>query len=300
MNKLFLSFVAVILLFAGCKKTETTEPRLIFKFRFDPNQDRLNSVGQPSVMQTGNAGQNPIMNAMSAHYIELAPSATTPLTTGAVIYRAEETAAGGSLAIDFDKSFQVGEDQVFYSIPLKEVPAGAYEWLRVSLAYQNFDVQMYINQYNGITINKQFPATIASFIGFNNYINTFRIKNQVVSVQANKPQGFWGFETMVNYLDQNFPYSTTGQAPPNATTVPNPIAATSPIPAGSCVVTGPFENNQKLTITGQETEDIVVYVSLSTQNSFEWIDVNPDGKWEPAANENIVDMGIRGMKAIIQ
>jgi hypothetical protein len=298
MKKIFLPFVFVLLFISGCKKTE--EPRLVFKFRFDPDQERLNSVGQPSVMPEGHAGQNPSMNAMSAHYIELAPSALTPLTTGAVIYRAEETNVGGSLAIDFDKSVKVGDGEVFYSVPLKDIPKGSYEWLRVSLAYQNYDVKMYVNQYNGISINQEFPATIASFIGFNNYINTFRIKNQVVSVQANKTQGYWGFETIISYLNQNFPFHTTGQAPPNATTVPNPIASTSPIPAGSCVVTGPFQNNQKLVITGQESNDIVVYVSLSTNNSFEWIDVNPDGKWDPTANENIVDMGVRGLKAIIQ
>ena len=51
----------------------------------------------------------------------------------------------------------------------------------------------------------------------------------------------------------------------------------------------------KLKITGKETEDIVVQVSLSTNKSFEWKEVVADGKWEPAKGEQVVDMGIRGM-----
>jgi hypothetical protein len=50
-----------------------------------------------------------------------------------------------------------------------------------------------------------------------------------------------------------------------------------------------------LVITGNETEDIYVTLSLSTNNSFEWVDTNPDGKWEPIAGEQVVDMGLRGM-----
>ena len=90
-----------------------------------------------------------------------------------------------------------------------------------------------------------------------------------------------------------YPYFTSGQAPAGATTVPNPLAATSPIPAGSCVVTGKFENN--LVINGNETKDVVVTLSLSINNSIEWTEVNVDGKYEPAAGENIVDMGLRGL-----
>jgi hypothetical protein len=59
------------------------------------------------------------------------------------------------------------------------------------------------------------------------------------------------------------------------------------------VVTGKFENN--LTLVGNETSDVVVTLSLSINNSFEWTEVNNDGKYEPSAGENVVDMGLRGM-----
>ena len=74
----------------------------------------------------------------------------------------------------------------------------------------------------------------------------------------------------------------------------NPIQATSPIPAGSCVVTAAFKPG-KLTITGKETQDIVIEVSLSTNNSFEWTEVVANSKWDPIKGEKIADMGIRGM-----
>lgn len=91
---------------------------------------------------------------------------------------------------------------------------------------------------------------------------------------------------------KRLPYSTSGQSV-GTTTVPNPIAATSPIPAGSCVVTGAFPNN--LAITGNETRDVVIMISLSINNSFEWEEVNFDEKYEPSAGEQVVDMGLRGL-----
>lgn len=86
----------------------------------------------------------------------------------------------------------------------------------------------------------------------------------------------------------------SGQAPAGATTVVNPLFNTSPIPAGSCVVTAAFANG-KLKITGSETKDIVVECSFSTNKSVEWKDLNPNGKWEPLKGETLVDMGIRGL-----
>ncbi len=94
-----------------------------------------------------------------------------------------------------------------------------------------------------------------------------------------------------------------GEAPAGATTVVNPLFNSSPIPAGSCVATGQFVNTGRsasnLTITGHETRDIVITVSLSVNKSFEWVEVVNDGKWEPARGEYIVDMGIRGLIPII-
>jgi hypothetical protein len=68
----------------------------------------------------------------------------------------------------------------------------------------------------------------------------------------------------------------------------------SPIPQGSCVVTGQFLN--PLVITGNETQDIVVTVSLSTNKSFEWLENSTPGYYEPALGDVVVDMGVRGMK----
>jgi hypothetical protein len=54
-----------------------------------------------------------------------------------------------------------------------------------------------------------------------------------------------------------------------------------------------------LVITGSETEDIVITVSLSTNKSFEWIEVTPDGLYQPEVGEAVVDMGLRGLIPII-
>jgi hypothetical protein len=219
---------------------------------------------------------------MSAHYIEMTPNQFTQIGQGAVLYHAPETSQGGSLAIDFNKSNPIGNGQTFYSMPLKDVPAGNYEWLRISLAYQNYDINF---RYSMNGTNYDLNGTLASFIGYNTFLNTFRIKDSTVTVNANKLQGYWAFET---------PYTVSqGQAPAGATTVPNPIFATSPVPQGSCLVTGSFLS--PFVVTGNETSDIVVTVSLSTNNSFEWIENSTPGYFEPAAGDQVVDMGIRGM-----
>lgn len=275
--------------FYGCKKNNTTAPKLIFKFKLDSTQVRLGNLGQPASIPSGNAGQSPKFNGISAHYIEMAPTMFTQIGNGAVLYHQPETTLGGSTAIDHAKGVIKKDGETFFEIPLKDVPAGTYEWLRVSLAYQNYTVKMRIDTtISGFAINQFFDATIASFVGYNTYINNFNINTKNVAVNANKKQGYWGFETS----PFGILISDTGSAP--VTTVPNPIAATSPIPAGSCVVTGEFEN-QPLVITGTETKDIVIEVSLSINKSFEWQDKNPNGWWEPLKGEQVVDMGLRGL-----
>ena len=301
MKKIFapiLLFAAFITGVAGCNKAINntgSDARLVFKFKFDSTQARLNNIGQPQGVAAGNAGQSPVFNKMSAHYIEMTPTAFTALGGGAVLYHAPETTIGGATAIDFEKSSFAGNNETFYSIPLKSITPGEYEWLRVSLAYQNYDIKYYLDTViSGITIKQEFPGTTASFIGYNTYIKNHTIKNQALTVNANKAQGFWGFETTINYLGVNYPFISSGQAPPGATTVPNPIFATSPIPAGSCLVTAAFTPG-KLKILGTETSDIIIEVSLSTNKSFEWKEVVADGRWEPGKGEQVVDMGIRGM-----
>lgn len=278
----FLLFGCITLFsFFSCQKDEVfTEPNLIIKFKFDKEQVRLNNIGQPATIPNGNAAQTPNFNSISAHYVELAPTAYTQLGQGSILYHAPETFAGGSAAIDFDQSKIVAEDEVFLSIPLSQVTQGSYEWVRVSLSYQNFNVLV---RNNGV----DYDGTFASFVGFNTYLNTHYIGNNSFPVNGNRTQGYWAFAL------NNFPYATSGQAPAGSTTVPNPLAATSPIPAGSCVVTGKFSNN--LVINGNETKDVIVTLSVSINNSFEWTEVNIDGKFEPNIGEDVVDMGLRGL-----
>lgn len=259
---------------------EPEGPQLIVKFKFDPAQARLDNFGNPSTVAAGNAAQSPMFNTISSHYLELAPNANTALGAGKILYHAPETMAGGTKGIDFSKAKIVGEGEAFLSIPLKDVAAGSYEWVRCSLSYQNYDINVW-------SAGANYVGTLASFVGFRTYIKTHKIDNYSFAVNGNRDQGYWAFGL------KGFTYSSSGQAPAGATTVPNPISGTSPIPAGSCVVTGKFADN--LVITGNETKNVVVTLSLSINNSFEWHEVTADGKYEPAAGENVVDMGLRGL-----
>ena len=278
---LFLILVSVFSFFS-CEDEDDTvnEPYLIVKFKFDSNQVRLNNLGQPAVIPSSHAAQSPDFSKISAHYFELAPNAYTQLTQGTVLYHADETTQGGSVAIDFSKAVVVSEGEAFLKIPLSQVPQGSYEYVRVSLAYQEYTISVR-------NAGSDYLGKLASFVGYNTYITTHSIGNNSFPVNGNRLQGYWAFAL------NDFPYATSGQAPAGATTVPNPIAATSPIPSGSCVVTGKFAQN--LVINGNETRDVVVTLSLSTNNSFEWQEVTADGKYEPSIGENVIDMGLRGL-----
>lgn len=278
-----------------------TGPHLIFKFKFDSTQVRLNNVGQPSSVAAGNSAYSPKFNQMSAHYIELAQYDTTTLTHGNVLYKATETTAGGSKAIQFSHAVVVREGVTFFSIPLSQLTPGAtYKWLRLSLAYQNYDIPYKSASYNG-------NGTVASFLGYKTYVTKYKIKTQdyvpsanVGGPNVNHPQGYWGFETPIpgSYWLQD------GQSSSANTTVVNPNPS-SPIPAGSCVVTAVFTdvngNPLNLTIPTTVTNDIIVTVSLSTNKSFEFVDPNGDGYYQPdTGNEYPVNMGIRGMIPKVQ
>ncbi|SDJ29645.1 hypothetical protein [Flavobacterium noncentrifugens] len=285
--KIKLFGIALLLLALGfccisCEKDDDVagEPMLIVKFKFDKDQQRLDNIGQPSKVALGNAAQSPDFNSISAHYLEFAPTANTQLGKGAILYHGTETTMGGKNAIDFNQAKVVSEGETFLQIPLSKLAKGNYEWVRVSLAYQNYGISV---RNSG----KDYSGTLASFVGFNTYISSFDIDNAIFNVNENRSQGYWAFK-----LDDN-PYSTEGQAPEGATTVPNPIAATSPVASGSCVVTGRFPN--KLSITGNETKNIVVTLSLSVNHSFEWHEIVADGKYEPSKGEQVVDMGLRGL-----
>ena len=255
------------------------QPQLIIKLNFDATQQRLDNLGQRATIPAGNAAQTPNMRRMSANYIELAPTATTLLGQGEIIYQGDETSAGGDLAIDFQQSIFAGDDEVFLSVPLSQVAAGSYEWVRVSLAYQEGDIQVLTENVGEVT------GRLASFVGYNNFITDFDLNGSTITVNDDVLQGFWAFEALG--------FTSQGQAPEGATTVPNPLFATSPVPQGSCVVTGQFEN--AFNITGNETQDITITLSFSINNSFEWTEVNADGKYEPTAGEQVVDMGLRGL-----
>ncbi|MEO6289570.1 MAG: hypothetical protein ABIO76_06600 [Ginsengibacter sp.] len=281
---LLLSSVTII----SCKKNHNnSEPAINFIFKFDSTQQRLNNLGAPVGVAGGNKAQSPVFNTMSAHYLELSPDQFTTLGGGDVLYKAPETTSGGTNAIDFSKARFAGESETFLSVPLKELQPGSYNWLRISLAYQNYTVK--VNTPLQIV-----DATVASFIGFKTYIQNFKIKDSVLNVNANKDQGFWALEASAS----GFGIVESGQAPPGATTVPNPLFASSPVPAGSCVVTGKFAS--PLEIKGNETSDITVVISLSVNNSFEWKDMDGNNTYDPLNSDQVVDMGIRGLIPIKQ
>ena len=139
--------MAIVSLIASCKKddsaTPTHAPKLIIKIEVDSTLDRLGNNGLPVTMPAGHAGQNPLFSKIAAHYLEFSQNAFTAIGAGDVLYHAEETTLGGATAIDFSKSKLITPGQTFLELPLSDLAVGSYEYARMSLSYQNYDVQFY-------------------------------------------------------------------------------------------------------------------------------------------------------------
>jgi len=288
----------ILLLLFSCNKEVKNFNDIHFVLEFDKDQIRLDNLGNPAVIPAGNAAQTPLMNLMSLHYIELSENEFVPFKEGAVLYTAPQTSEGGDEAINFDEALVSGADVDFVKINLERLTPGTYKYARVSVAYQNYDIKYNINDIPIFGDLTDQTGTAASFLGFNTYIIDLTVKNLTTTINANKLQGFWAFESL--FTDELEPYNAiySGQAPAGATTVVNPLDATSPVPEGSCVITGAFA--EPLIIDGTETSELFIYISFSVNNSFEWIDSNGNGDWDldaivPANNEAVVDMGLRGL-----
>ncbi|GAA4826462.1 hypothetical protein [Algivirga pacifica] len=317
----YKNFLGIVVL-GGCsltacelqedKEQNPSDATLNFEFAFNEAQERLDNFGKPVGVAEGNAAQSPQFNSMSVHYIEFVQDKWTMIGDGAVVYEGATRSSANTQfpnAIEFDEAIQHGEGETFLEVPISALPAGTYEYLRVSVTYQNADVQFnllnlpYLGDYN-----KQ-KGTLAGFIGFNTYISSHTAKQQTIEVHSEKPQGFWIFEPQFEeplqgyYLQSNPSGVLQQQIPAGGVTVVNPLEEFGvTIPEGSCVVTGKLE--EPLVITGEETENKQVTLSFSTNNSFEWIDANPNGEWdidvEGNIQEPVVDMGLRGLQVIVK
>lgn len=259
-------------------------PRLIIVVDVDPTQVRLDNFGDPApAPPMGHAATAPTFLSIATSSAELVPNETTLIGDGTALYDTPEKNGGA----DFSQ-IRVGmpRDELA-SIPLADIAPGTYPYLRMAVAYQRFVVPGHAT-FMGVPVTAD--VEVAAFVEDDTYIESYEIGDTSVTVNALKAQGYYGAWSMYTGVIE-------GQAPVGATTVPNPLDSTSPIPVESCVVTGIFD--QPLEITGDEKNDIVLHISMSTNDSFEWVDDNADGKWQPF-DEAVVDMGLRGMVVTVQ
>ncbi len=294
---LFLFWVTLAIFSSNCG-SKKADPMLHIKLKIDSSQERLDNTGNAAPNgKTGNATQTPTMNNIGIHYVSFLKDQFTPI--GTVVLNTPETTSGGAKAIDFAASKRAADGEIWVSIPLKDVAVGTYQYVRTSVSYQNFGIKFNLINVPNIGSLMDEEGIAASFLGSNTYISTHKVNKLDDVVNGNKLQGYWSFETNLHPAFATYNKVYTGQSPEGTTTVVNPIAGTSPVPAGSCLVTGKF--GAPLVISGTETGDVTVTLSFSTNQSFEWKEVIKNGKWDIDVNrtmtEQIMDMGLRGMKA---
>jgi hypothetical protein len=258
-------------------------PRLRILLDVDPDQVRLDNFGEPAPEPpTGHAATDPDFLLIGAHSAELVPNEFTLLGAGVQLFDSPHMQG----AVDFGQLPVVAPGEELASVSLSELEPGTYEFLRVSVSFQQYRVTGHAD-FGGMEIST--PVEVASFVEGSTYIDSYEIGDDLVQVGGVRDQGYYGAWSQYTGVME-------GQAPVGATTVPNPLDATSPIPVGSCVVTASFE--PPLVLGGDEQGDLTLAVTLSSNRSFEWID-DGDGKWQPFA-EQVVDMGLRGMTVVVQ
>lgn len=295
---------AVMVFLIGCKKQNSAS--IHFKIKFDPLQERLNGVGFPTGIGSGNAAQSPVMNSIGINVLELLNNSFTQNGKGAILLNTPNKTSEGFDAIDFSQVKMVKEGEIFLSVPIKDVAPGKCEWLRTSIAYQNFDVKMNVLNIPFVGNLLDERGALATFLGHNSYITKYKVAEKEDVINGVKKQGYWRFETKFNpaFVTLNTTYS--GYIPAGNITFVNPIAQTSPTLVSLSSITGRFDT--PLSISGAETEDITIVMTLSTNNSFEWEEsINRNGKWDINAQANsgqptvekIIDVGLRSLKAAV-
>jgi hypothetical protein len=298
-----MAFAVVGLL--GCKKEP--ERMLHFIIKFDPLQEKLGNNGLPTTLKTGVASQTPFINSIGFNGIELVQNDFIKYGQGVPVFTTPKTTAGGEKAIDYQQVKSAKEGETLISIPLKNIAAGTYNWIRTSVAYQNFDVQF--NLFNvpfaGNFLEER--GSFASFMMANNYITSYKVWDKTDSINGNKKQGYWCLETKLSPAYKPYNRMFNGQSAAGNITSPNPLLQTAPTPLENTVLTGRFDI--PLSISGSETADVTVTLTFSNNKSFEWEEtINRNGKWDfnlqPVTGqpsvERVVDMGLRSLKASVK
>jgi hypothetical protein len=311
LNKHFMNFtlktiavaVAMVGLF-GCKKEP--DKMLHFVIKFDSLQEKLGNNGLPATLRTENAAQTPALNSIGFNGIELVQNEFTKYGQGVSVFSTPETTLGGEKALDYQQVKSVKAGETIFSIPLKDIAPGTYNWIRTSVAYQNFDVifNMLNVPFAGNFLEER--GTMASFMASNTYITPNKIWEKMDTTKGNRKQGFWAFETKLTPAYNPYNRMFNGQSALGATTSPNPLLQTSPTPLENTVLTGRFEGS--LSISGSETADVTVTLTFSNNKSFEWEEtINRNGKWDfnmqpvpgQPSVERIIDVGLRSLKASV-
>ena len=229
--------VAMVGLF-GCKKEP--DKMLHFVVKFDSLQEKLGNNGLPATLRTENAAQTPVLNSIGFNGIELVQNEFTKYGQGVSVFSAPETTLGGEKALDYQQVKSAKAGEIIFSIPLKDIAPGTYNWIRTSVAYQNFDVvfNMLNVPFAGNFLDER--GTLASFTASNNYITTYKIWDKTDSVKANKKQGYWCFETKLSPAYKPYNRMFNGQSATGTITSPNPLLQTAPTPLNLFTVSIPL------------------------------------------------------------
>jgi hypothetical protein len=296
---------SIVLVLASCGKKNNTYVH--FKIKFDPLQERLNSVGIPVGVTAGKSAQTPVLNGIGINSLEMCFNGNVPLGTGSVLHNTLETQKGDTKYIELTQVKMAKDGEIILSVPMSDIPKGKYEWIRTGVAYENFDVQF--NLLNAPSAGNFLDerGAMAVITNTNSFISKLKVFNREENIDGAKKQGFWLFESKLSpgYASYNTIYQ--GQMAANSITFVNPLAQSSPISKEANIITGRLET--PLSILGNEEEDITVVLSFSTNKIFEWEDnINRNGKWDidlkgvstTPSIELVSDVGLRGMRAFIQ
>jgi hypothetical protein len=288
------------------------DPFLRLRVNFDTQGERFDANGELAEVPEGRAAYTPEMRELRISSIELVPDENTPVGQGVMLYEAATRVVFGEEITELDQTISTAGGIVANRFNFQDIPAGTYPYVRVGLAsakYQlNYDLHYHVKDStdtDSIPPDFTVPVELTQLSGgmavlySDAWVNTLTPFNITLDINQQKRQGYYAFETSFTSsfeLGNNVYVDSLFNTIP---TLPNPISATAPTPESSGIITGVFDT--PLEVTGQESEDVLVDLTFSTNQAFEWVDPNNDGRWDvwilAETWERISDFGLRSLEA---
>lgn len=166
--------------------------------------------------------------------------------------------------------------------------------MKIVIAAIDCEIQGQINF--SLTNSAKVTMPFKSFLAHACYVPQFYIGDSLEKINNIRAQGFTISQLHYTTPSIHHVYRSSSKL----VTAPNPIYKTCPSIPRSGIITAGFLN-KNVVISESSNTDIVIDVSFSTKQAFEWEDNNKNGSFDVIpVYETIANIGLRGMQPTVK